>query len=91
MHQERRHDPPPGQFGDDQEAAWAFDSAARRLRPKGEGHGAQLGNTWRRVNFPTAKEEAHAAQQGMSSAKGKAEVAAKAAAQDFRSAFVGVR
>lgn len=51
--------------------------------------GAQSGTRWLRLNFPTAKEQAYAAQQGMPSAEEKSAVAAKAAAQGFRSA-VGV-
>ena len=85
-----------GSFAEDQEAARAFDAAARRLRPKGKAHGVQVGSNWQRLNFPTAREEAYAAQQGLptlstvGSAEQKSATAASAAAQGFRSAFVGV-
>jgi len=79
-----------GYFDDEQEAAHAFDAAARRLRPNGKAHGSRAGTRWQRVNFPTAKEEAYAAQQGLRSAEGKSAAAAKAVAQGFVSTFVGV-
>ena len=80
-----------GYFNDEQEAARAFDVVARRLRPKGQAHGVLSGKHWLHLNFPTAKEEAYAARQGMPSAARKSAVAAMAAAQGFVSAFVGVR
>ena len=58
-----------GQFLDEQEAARAFDAAARRLRPQGEAHGVKSGRNWLRLNFPTVEEEGFAAQQGMQPAK----------------------
>jgi len=48
------------------------------------------GYHWQRLNFPTAKEEAYGARQGLPSAEGKSAAAAKAVAQDFVSTFVGV-
>ena len=47
-----------GQFGDEQEAARAFDAAVRRLRPQGEAHGGRSGTQWLRLNFPRAEEAA---------------------------------
>jgi hypothetical protein len=79
-----------GLFVDEQEAARAFDAAARRLRPKGKAHGGRSGVRWQRLNFPTAKEQAYAARQGLPSAEGKSAAVAKAAVQGFVSAFVGV-
>jgi hypothetical protein len=60
-----------GQFDDEQEAARAFDTAARRLRPKGEAHGGRAGNNWLRVNFPMVEEEAFAKAAGMEPPKKK--------------------
>lgn len=65
-----------GYFDSEQEAATAFDEAARRLRPQGQAHGGwsngqhgwAKGQNWLRLNFPTAAEKAYAAQQGMPSA-----------------------
>ena len=54
-----------GRFDDEQEAARAYDAAARRLRPNGEAHGMKAGRNWLRLNFPTAEEEEFAARQGM--------------------------
>ena len=54
-----------GTFDDEQEAARAFDAAARRLRTTGKAHGGRSGTQWHRLNFPTAEAEASAAQQGM--------------------------
>ena len=53
-----------GQFDDDEEAARAFDAAARRSRPKGQAHGGRSGRQWQRFNFPTA-EKAFAKGEGM--------------------------
>ena len=82
-----------GLYDDEQEAARAFDRAARRLRPKGMAHGGRSGTRWQRLNFPTAAETAFAAQHGLptvGSAEEKSAVTASAAAQGFVSAFVGV-
>ena len=49
-----------GGFGDVQQAARAYDDAARRLRAKGEAHGGRAGQRWLRLNFPTAAEKAFA-------------------------------
>ena len=49
-----------GTFVDEQEAARAFDEAARRLRPKGQAHGHRSVRHWQRLNFPTAAEKAFA-------------------------------
>ena len=54
-----------GSFGDDQEAALAFDAAARRLRAKGKAHGGRSGSNWLRVNFPNTAEKAFAKGTGM--------------------------
>ena len=57
-----------GTFVDEHEAARAYDTAARRLRPEGEAHGGRSGHTgsmWRRLNFPTAAEESFAEGEGM--------------------------
>ena len=55
-----------GHFDDDQEAARAYDTAARRLRPTGEAHGGKPGRSnWLQLNFPTAEEEAFAEDAGM--------------------------
>ena len=53
-----------GRFDDGREAARAFDTAARRLRPQGKAHGGKADNNWLRLNFPTAEEKVFAAQQG---------------------------
>ena len=58
-----------GLHEDEHEAARVVDVAGRRLRPKGHAHGGRSGTRWLRLNFPTAKEEAYAAQQGMRSAE----------------------
>ena len=51
-----------GSFDNEEEAARAFDDAARRLRPEGRAHGVGTkdGKRWLRLNFPTAAEEAFA-------------------------------
>ena len=51
-------------FNDEQEAARAFDDAAR-LRGKGEAHGVLSGKRWKRLNFPTAGETALGRDAGM--------------------------
>jgi hypothetical protein len=82
-----------GRFDDEQEAARAYDTAARLLRPDGEAHGGRSGKNWQRLNFPTAEEGAFAAQQGMpgiGAADDKSAVAAKAEAQGFKSDYLGV-
>ena len=63
-----------GPFDDEQEAARAYDTAARRLRPKGEAHGGRAGNTWKQLNFPTAEEAAFAEDAGMEPPKKKRKV-----------------
>jgi len=86
-----------GSFANEEQAARAYDEAARRLRPKGQAHGGRANHAhgkprwWHRLNFPTSKEQAYAAQQGMPSAEGKSAAAASAAAQDFSSEFIGAR
>ena len=75
----------------EEDAAKAFDEGARRLRPKGTAHGHRSRNHWLRLNFPSAKEQAYAAQQGMPTAEGTSAVTAKAAAQGFVSERVGVK
>ena len=79
-------------FDDEQDAARAFDGAARRLRPKGKVHSGRSGSTWQRLNFPTAREQAYmyAVQQGLPIAADTSARETKAAAQGFASAFVGV-
>ena len=57
-----------GYFTDDQEAARAFDVAARRVR-RGKAHGGRSGVHWHRLNFPTAAEEAFAEEKGMPARK----------------------
>jgi hypothetical protein len=82
-----------GHFDDEQEAARAFDTAARRLRSQGEAHGGRSGTYWHRLNFPTAEEEAFAVQQGMpgsGAVEEKSAVVTKAEAQGFRSDYLGV-
>ena len=57
-----------GRFVDEHEAARAFDTAARNLRPTGKAHGGRQNSgrhAWQRVNFPTVEEEAFAAQEGL--------------------------
>ena len=57
-----------GYFHDEQEAARAYDTAARRLRPKGQAHGGPNsggGGHWQRVNFPTTAEKEFATEKGM--------------------------
>jgi hypothetical protein len=54
-----------GRFDNDEEAARAYDTAARRLRSQGKAHGGRSGTHWQRLNFPTAKEVAYAAWQGL--------------------------
>ena len=54
-----------GAFDDEQEAARAFDAAARRLRLKGKAHGGRSGTQWLALNFPTAAEKAFAKGEGM--------------------------
>ena len=64
-----------GLFDDEREAARAFDGAARRLRPRGLAHGGRAGYQWKRVNFPTAAEQAFAEGEGMPDKKCKAQAA----------------
>ena len=78
-----------GAFPTELAAAQAYDAEARKLRPNGQAHGARVGTHWLRVNFPTPREEAYAARQGMLTAEGRLAVTARAAAQGFKSKFVG--
>ena len=59
----QREDQSLGRFDDEQEAARAYDTAARRLRPTGEAHGVISSKHWLKLNFPTAEEEAFAARR----------------------------
>ena len=79
-----------GAFPTELAAAQAYDAEARKMRPNGQAHGARVGTHWLRVNFPTAREDAYAARQGMLTAEGRLAVIARAAAQGFKSKFVGV-
>ena len=79
-----------GLFATELAAAQAYDAEARKLRPNGQAHGLRVGCHWQRVNFPTAREEAYAARQGMVTAEGRLAAALRAATQGFKSKFVGV-
>ena len=79
-----------GTFATELAAAQAYDAEARKLRPKGQAHGVRIRSNWLRVNFPTAREEAYAARQGMPTAEGRLAATARAAAQGFKSKFVGL-
>ena len=57
-----------GNFDDEQEAARAVDTAARRLRGE-DAHGGRAGNkNWHRLNFPTEEEAGRAKALGMPTA-----------------------
>lgn len=62
-----------GCFDDEQEAAMAYDTAARRLRPQaqGEAHSGRSGARLLQLNFPTAQEEAFAKDAEMQPPKRK--------------------
>jgi hypothetical protein len=83
-----------GCFTDEQDAAEAFDAKARELRGEQRAHGGRSGPNWWRLNFPTAQEEAYAAEQGMPTNRPtdeeNAEREKKAAEQHYKSSFVGV-
>ena len=56
-----------GSFAEEEEAAIAFDAAARRLRGD-DAHGGRTGKgilVFRRLNFPTQEEVARATARGM--------------------------
>jgi hypothetical protein len=79
-----------GYFDDEQEAARAFDTAARRLRGD-EAHGGRAGGkNWYRLNFPTEREVKRADARGLLTEEDKAAAAAATSARQGPSAFVGV-
>jgi hypothetical protein len=79
-----------GYFDDEQEAARAFDTAARRLRGD-EAHGGRAGGkNWYRLNFPTEREVKRADARGLLTEEDKAAAAAATSAWQGPSAFVGV-
>ena len=58
-----------GSFDDEQEAARAVDTAARRLRGE-DAHGGRGGNNeWLRLNFPSKREAGRAKALGMPAAR----------------------
>ena len=83
-----------GSFDDEQEAARAVDTAARRLRGQ-NAHGGRAGTNWLRLNFPSKREVARAKALGMPAARyrltdeDKAEAVAESE-QQGPSKFVGV-
>jgi hypothetical protein len=78
-----------GYFDDEQQAAMAFDTAARRLRGE-DAHGGRSGVNWFRLNFPTEREVRRAVERGaLLTAEDKA-AAVAASEQQGPSKFVGV-
>ena len=80
-----------GCFDDEQQAARAVDTAARRLRGE-DAHGGRsggIGKQWRRLNFPTEGEVERAQERGMLTVEDMAATAA-ASEQQGPSKFVGV-
>ena len=85
-----------GRFDDEQEAARAVDTAARRLRGA-DAHGRRSGRHWLRLSFPTEGEVKRAQEKGMLTEEGrtvavrrKKVAAAAASQQQGPSEFVGV-
>jgi hypothetical protein len=76
-----------GCFGDEQQAARAFDTAARRLRGDGA-HGGRAGKNFYRLNFPTTNEVKNAKARGVLLTK--EEKAAAVANKLHASEYVGV-
>ena len=79
-----------GCFDDEQEAARAVDTAARRLRGD-DAHRGQSGTHWHRLNFPTEGEEVKRAQdRGMLTEEDKVVAIISAPEQQRPSEFAGV-
>ena len=77
-----------GSFHGEQDAAKAYDAKARELRGGQQAHGGRSGTQWLRLNFPTAQEQAYAAEQGMLTHEEYAEreaMAAKTSAEEKQS------
>eukprot|EP01046_Picozoa_sp_COSAG06_P003816 COSAG06_NODE_152_length_21942_cov_4.593234_17_plen_487_part_00 len=77
-----------GMFDDEQEAARAVDTAARRLRGE-DAHGGRSGTQWLRLNFPTEGEAKRAQERGALLTK-EDKAAAAASERQGPSKFVGV-
>jgi hypothetical protein len=80
-----------GSFDDEQEAARAADTAARRLRGE-DAHGGRSGrnNKWNRLNFPTQAEVKRAQDRGALLTEEDKTAAVAASEQQGPSKFVGV-